>query len=131
LWIFCKVFVKKALVLGRPTRYSSAMGRTIRRTVTITITETWTIVWTTDETSPRQGTTVVQEQPKSPEEPDETILPAITPGAATDAQPDDGTAKPKAVYQTQTHPSSPCDRIINEVRETKSRKKGESPWVRT
>ena len=75
------------------------MGKIIRRTVTITITESWTIVWTTDETSPRQATTVVQEQPKPQEKPDETMLPAVTLGATTDAQPDDGTAKPKAGHQ--------------------------------
>lgn len=67
------------------------MGRIIRRTVTITITETWTIVWTTDEaqaddTVPPQATTVVQDQPKPQEEPDEAILPALTPGVATNTQ---------------------------------------------
>ena len=69
------------------------MGKLIRRTVTITITESWTITWTTDETSQPQATTIVQDQPKTQEEPDETILPAITTGDATDAQPDDVSPK--------------------------------------
>ena len=72
------------------------MGRIIRRTVTITITESWTIVWTTDDTSPPQVMTNVQEQPKPQEEPDETILPSVTTVAATEAQSNDVTAKPKA-----------------------------------
>ncbi len=79
------------------------MGRIIRRTVTITITESWTIVWTdegrTDDTSQPQAANVVQDQPTPQEEPDETILPTVTPGAASEAQPNDGTAKPKAGRQ--------------------------------
>ena len=73
------------------------MGRIIRRTVTITITESWTITWTdetrADETSQPQATTIVQDQLKPQEEADETILPAVTTGAATDAQPTDGSLK--------------------------------------
>jgi hypothetical protein len=73
------------------------MGKIIRRTVTITITESWTIVWTddvrTDETSQSQATTLVQNQPKTQEEPDETIAPTITPVTATDAQPPDMSPK--------------------------------------
>ena len=75
------------------------MGRIIRRTVTITITETWTIAWTTDDTAQPQATTIVQDQPKPQEEEDETILPAVTTGAATDAQPTDVASKPKAGRQ--------------------------------
>lgn len=75
------------------------MGRIIRHTVTITITENWTIVWTTDETSPPQATTIVQDHPKAQEEQDETILPAVTTVTATDAQPNDVTAKPKTGRQ--------------------------------
>ncbi len=67
------------------------MGRIIRRTVTITITESWTIVWTDDvpaDNKPQpQTTTIVQAQPKPQEEEDEMILPAVTTGAAADAQP--------------------------------------------
>jgi len=70
------------------------MGRIIRRTVTITITETWTIVWTTDDTAQPQATTTVQDQPKPQEEADETMLPAVTPGAATAAQPTGVSPKP-------------------------------------
>ena len=70
------------------------MGRIIRRTVTITITESWTIVWTTDDTSPPQATTIVQKQLKPQEEADETILPVVTTGDGTDAQPTDGSLKP-------------------------------------
>lgn len=67
------------------------MGRIIRRTVTITITESWTIVWTDEAQADDklQATTNVQGQPKPQEEPDETILPAVTTGTATDAQPAD------------------------------------------
>ena len=76
------------------------MGRIIRRTVTITITETWTIVWTdegrADDKPQPQAMTIVQDQPKPQEEQDETILPAVTTGTATDAQPDGVTAKPSA-----------------------------------
>ena len=79
------------------------MGRIIRRTVTITITESWTIVWTdegrADDTSQPQATTIVQDQPKPQEEKDETILPAVTTVTATDTQPNDVTAKPKAGSQ--------------------------------
>ncbi|MEZ4617886.1 MAG: hypothetical protein R2867_20585 [Caldilineaceae bacterium] len=73
------------------------MGRIIRRTVTITIAETWTIVWTdniqADERPLPPATTIVQDQRKTKEEPDETILPAITSGAATDTQPADMSPK--------------------------------------
>ena len=75
------------------------MGRIIRRTVTITITETWTIVWTVDNTSQAQATTIVQDQPKTQEEEDETILSAITTGVATAAQPNEVAAKPKTGSQ--------------------------------
>ena len=75
------------------------MGKIIRRTVTITITETWTIVWTTDDTAQPQATTIVPDQPKPQEEEDETMLPTVTPGAATAAQPDDMAAKPKTGSQ--------------------------------
>ena len=75
------------------------MGRIIRRTVTITITESWTIVWTTDDASSPQATTIVQDQPKAQEKPDETILPAVTTGAATDTQPADGSPKSGAGSQ--------------------------------
>ena len=79
------------------------MGRIIRCTVTITITESWTIVWTdetrADETLPPQATTIVQDQPKTEEEPDEMILPAVTTVAGTDAQPNDVAAKPNAGSQ--------------------------------
>lgn len=66
------------------------MGRIIRRTVTITITETWTITWTmdaaqADNTAP-PSTTVVPDQPKAQGEPDETMLPTVTPGP-TNTQP--------------------------------------------
>lgn len=74
------------------------MGRIIRRTVTITITETWTITWTTDETAPPQGTTVVPDQPKPQGEPDETILPVVTP-SPTDTQPPDMSPKSGAGRQ--------------------------------
>lgn len=71
------------------------MGRIIQRTVTITITESWTIVWTdnirADETSP--ATTIVQDQPKPQEEPDATILSAVTTGTGTDTQPTDSSPK--------------------------------------
>ena len=73
------------------------MGKIIRRTFTITITESWTITWTdetrAEDTPQPQATTIVQEQPKPEEEPDETILPAITTVAATDAQPTDVSPK--------------------------------------
>jgi len=78
------------------------MGRIIRRTVTITITETWTIVWTTDDTAQPQATTTVQDQPKPQEEADETMLPAVTPGAATDAQPTD--VSPKSAGSQRKRP---------------------------
>ena len=73
------------------------MGRIIRRTVTITITETWTIVWTDEpranDTAQPQATTIVPDQPKTQEEPDETIVRTITPVTATDAQPPDMSPK--------------------------------------
>lgn len=73
------------------------MGRIIRRTVTITITESWTIVWTdeaqADDKPPPQATTIVQEQPKTQEKEDETILPAITPFTAKAAPPTDMSPK--------------------------------------
>ena len=79
------------------------MGRIIRRTVTITISESWTIVWTddvrADETSQAQVTTIVQGQPKTQEEADKTILPSVTTGAATDAQPTDVSPKSGAGSQ--------------------------------
>ena len=79
------------------------MGRIIRRTVTITITETWTIVWTDEDQPadkpPPPTTTIVQDQPKTQEEPDETILPAVTTVAATDAQPTDMSPKSGAGRQ--------------------------------
>ena len=75
------------------------MGRIIRHTVTITVTESWTIVWATDETSQPQATTIVQDQPKTEEEADETILPDITTVAATDAQPNAVIPKPSTGNQ--------------------------------
>ena len=73
------------------------MGRIIRRTVTITITESWTIVWTdeaqADDKLQPPATTIVQDQPKPQEEEDEMILPAVTTGIATDAQPTDMSPK--------------------------------------
>ena len=73
------------------------MGRIIRRTVTITITESWTIVWTdeaqADDKPQPPATTIVQDQPKPQEEADEMILPAVTTGIATDAQPTDMSPK--------------------------------------
>ena len=79
------------------------MGRIIRRTVTITITESWTIVWAgdsaVDDPSQPQATTIVQDQPKTQEEEDETILSAITTGVATAAQPNEVAAKPKTGSQ--------------------------------
>ncbi len=75
------------------------MGKIIRRTVTITITESWTIVWTTDDTAQPHATTIVSDQPKPQEEQDETMLPTVTPGAATAAQSDDVAAKPKTGSQ--------------------------------
>ncbi len=75
------------------------MGRIIRRTVTITISESWTITWTTDDTSPPQATTIVQAQPKTEEEPDETIVPAVTTVIVTDAQPNDVSPKSGAGSQ--------------------------------
>ena len=73
------------------------MGRIIRRTVTITITESWTIVWTDDvqaDDKPQpQATTIVPAQPKPQEEEDAMILPAVTTGAAADAQPTDMSPK--------------------------------------
>ena len=79
------------------------MGRIIRRTVTITITESWTIVWTdegrADNTSQPQATTIVQYQPKPQEEKDETIVPAVTTGAAPETQPTDGSPKSGAGSQ--------------------------------
>ncbi len=79
------------------------MGRIIRRTVTITITETWTITWTTNEaqadnTVPPPATTVVPDQPKAQGEPNETMLPAVTP-APTDTQPPDMSPKSGAGHQ--------------------------------
>ena len=65
------------------------MGKIIRPTVTITITESWTIVWTDDgraDDKP-QTTTIVSDQPNTQEEPDETIVPAVTTVAATEPQP--------------------------------------------
>ena len=77
------------------------MGRIIRRTVTITITESWTIVWAgdsaVDDPSQPQATTIVQKRPKPQEEPDETILSAVTTG--TEPQPNDVAAKPKTGSQ--------------------------------
>jgi len=70
------------------------MGKIIQRTVTITITETWTIVWTTDDTAQPQATTIVPDQPKPQEEEDEKMLPTVTPGAATAAQPTGVSPKP-------------------------------------
>lgn len=68
------------------------MGKIIRRTVTITITESWTIVWTDEERAqdkPQpQATTSEQAQPKPQEAEDETILPAVTTGAASVQPPD-------------------------------------------
>jgi hypothetical protein len=79
------------------------MGKIIRRTVTITITESWTIVWTDEDragdTPQVQVTTLVQDHPKAQEEPDETILPAVTTVTATHAPPDDGAAKPETGNQ--------------------------------
>lgn len=79
------------------------MGKIIRRTVTITITESWTIIWTDEaqagDTAQPPATTIVQEQPKPQEEEDETILPAVTTGAATDAQPADMSPKSGAGRQ--------------------------------
>jgi len=78
------------------------MGRIIRRTITITITESWTITWTTDDTAQPQATTTVPDQPKPQEELDETILPAVTPGAATAAQPTDVSPKSAGSQRKRT-----------------------------
>jgi pSer/pThr/pTyr-binding forkhead associated (FHA) protein len=82
------------------------MGRIIRRTVTITITENWTIVWSdearADDTAQPQNPLMLQDQSKPQEEQDETILPAVTTGAATDAQP--GDVSPKSVRQRKRTP---------------------------
>jgi hypothetical protein len=75
------------------------MGKIIRRAITITITETWTIVWTTDDMVQPPATTIVPDQPKLQEEKDETILPAVTIGTATDAQPPDVSPKSGAGRQ--------------------------------
>jgi hypothetical protein len=86
------------------------MSRIVRSTVTITITETWTTVWTNniraDETSPPQATTIVQEQPKPQEEPDETILPAVTTVVGVDTQPTDGSPKSGTGSQRKRRPST-------------------------
>jgi len=75
------------------------MGRIIRRTVTITITETVTITWATGDDPLGHPSTVVPEQPKTQGEAEETILPAVTTGAATDAPLDEVAAKPKVGIQ--------------------------------
>lgn len=73
------------------------MGRIIRRTVTITITESWTIVWTdealADDKPQSPASAIVPGPPQLQEEADEMILPAVTPGIATDAQPTDMSPK--------------------------------------
>ncbi len=82
------------------------MGRIIRRSVTITISESWTITWTDDvggdETSPPQATTIAQDQPKTQEEKDETIVPTVTTVAATDTQPTDVSPKSAGSQRKRT-----------------------------
>ena len=62
------------------------MGTIIRRTVRIIVSENWTITWTTGDAPHTQTTTTMQQQPKTEEDHDETILPAVKTVTSTDAQ---------------------------------------------
>lgn len=100
-----------SVALRSPLCYPKGMGKIIRRTVTITVSEIWTIVWAGDvqaEDDPlRQATTILQDQPKNQEEPDEALQITVSdatagdpaaalpmPTAVADRQPDSVPAKP-------------------------------------
>ena len=76
----CSIFVAESLLYHPSIGYSGGMDKIIRHTVTvtITITESWTIVWSTEAEPLRSATGVVQGNPESQEEQDETHRSAIT-----------------------------------------------------